>query len=223
MSRFGDKLKWFQWNPGLDNGHRTLGEVLESLPAAAPSDIPLIIRLFENPSSKIAFPGAITLARHDAIHVLLGRGLSNQDEAFVIGFTMGAASDIKDWQMRLFRFIATRLYPAPYRWNDREIMAYDLAFAKARGSAARDLEHFPFERFLDMPVDELRRRLGIDAQKLYATYRFEKILLPDTPASRRLDADWQGVDPSDTVPPEGVESGWVREKPVKRDAEPPAT
>lgn len=223
MSRFGDKLKWFQWNPGLDNGHRTLGEVLDTLPAASPTDIPFIIRLFENPSSWIAFPGAITLARHDAIHVLLGRGLSNQDEAFVIGFTMGAAGGIKDWQMRLFRFIATRLYPQPYRWNEREIMAYDLAYTKARGSAARDLEHFPFERFLDLPVDELRRRLGIDAQKLYATYRFEKILLPDTPASRRLDADWQGVDPSDTVPPEGAESGWVRDKSKASAQTPPTT
>jgi hypothetical protein len=114
--------------------------------------------------------------------------------------------------MKLFRLIAHWLYPRPYGWNERELMAYDLAFAKARGSAARDLEHFPFERFLDMPVRELRRRIGIDAQKLYATYRFEKILLPDTPASRRLDADWQGVDPSDTSPPEGADSNWVREK-----------
>ena len=82
-----NQLKWYEWNPGLHNGKCNLQEVINGLPAATAEDIPWLVRLFENPASALAFPGAINLARHDAIHVLLGRGLRNQDEAFVIGFT----------------------------------------------------------------------------------------------------------------------------------------
>src|SRR6056297_825277 len=89
-------LDWDEWNPGLDTDDMTLRAVLDTLPAAAAEDVPEIIRKYENPESPDALPGAIALARHDCIHVLLGRGLHVQDEAFVIGATMGAASDIAD-------------------------------------------------------------------------------------------------------------------------------
>src|SRR5687768_12811614 len=110
------KLHWTDWNPGLDNDHLTLSEVLNTLPAAPADAIPWQVRLLENPSSFISFPGAISLERHDALHALLGRGLANQDEAFVIGYTMGAARKIRGWHFQAFRFLATRFYPKAYRF-----------------------------------------------------------------------------------------------------------
>lgn len=211
MSRTSDKLRWHEWNPGLDNDHLTLGEVLETLPASDPGDVPWQVKLFENPESRFAFPGAISLMRHDCIHVLLGRGLRPQDEAFVIGFTMGASKRIRTWQFRLFKWASKYFYPKPWNWTRDDLIAFDLGFAKGEESGAENLEFFPFERFLDLPIAELRNRLGINTHKLYALYRLEWMMLPDKPASKRLDRDWKTLDPSDTTSPEGVDSDWRKE------------
>jgi hypothetical protein len=205
------KLHWSDWNPGLDNDHLSLRQVLDSMPAATPEQIPWQIRLLENPSSFVAFPGAITLQRHDAVHALLGRGLSNQDEAFVIGYTMGAASNIRGWQFSIFRFVATRFYPRPYRFKESDLLAFDLGFAQGQRGRARDLHMTPLENMGDIPLSQLRRDLGVDVHALHAAYRAEAIHLPDTSASRRLDRDFEGVDPSDMQQPDGRESDWKKE------------
>jgi len=80
---------WKDWNPMLNNGEKKLGTVLKTMPSNEQQDISSVVKLFENPSSPIALPGAINLERHDCIHVILGRGLLPQDEAFVIGFYHG--------------------------------------------------------------------------------------------------------------------------------------
>jgi hypothetical protein len=50
------------------------------------------------PSPTISTPARCLayLEGHDCMHVILGRGLLNQDEAFVIGFTMGSARKITE-------------------------------------------------------------------------------------------------------------------------------
>ena len=88
MGRRTDLL-WDEWSPGLDTDVMTLREVLQTMPASDATSVPEIIKKYENPESPHALPGAISLARHDCIHVLLGRGLHVQDEAFIIGATMG--------------------------------------------------------------------------------------------------------------------------------------
>ena len=84
-------LKYQDWNPGVIHGDRTLGDVKATLPAAPPDAIPAIVHLFEGPHSPWSLPGAISLDRHDCLHILLGRGLKGEDEGFVIGFTVGAS------------------------------------------------------------------------------------------------------------------------------------
>jgi len=202
------KLHWSDWNPGLDNDHLSLQQVLNSMPAAEADQIPWRVRLFENPSSSIAFPGAISLRRHDAVHALLGRGLSSQDEAFVIGYTMGAASKIRSWHFSVFRCVATRLYPRAYRFKRSDLIAFDLGFAQGQRGKARDLHCVPFENLGDKSLAQLRRDLGIDVHALHAAYRAEAIHLPHTSASRRLDKDYGGTDPSDLQPPDGPDSNW---------------
>lgn len=180
-------LKWYEWNPGLHNGEQKLQEVIATLPAAKADDIPWLVRLFENPASSIAFPGAINLARHDAIHVLLGRGLRNQDEAFVIGFTMGSSSHIYRWQRHIFRWIIAHLYPAPYKFSAQDLIAFDLGFNLGTRLPARDLDSFPFEKYHHSKLQDLRYWMGINVAKLQATYRVESLLVAHTHASHRLD------------------------------------
>jgi hypothetical protein len=117
-----EKLLWSEWNPGLDNDELELKYVLETMPGVEAAEIPLMIRLFENPSSIIAFPGAISLKRHDAMHIVLGRGLMVQDEAFVIGYTMGSHKKLKDWHVSLFSFISRNLYKSPYSFKRRDMI-----------------------------------------------------------------------------------------------------
>ena len=69
LAKSQPELRWYEWNPGLHNGERELQQVIDTLPAAKAEDIPWLVRLLENPASQIAFPGAINLERHDAIHV----------------------------------------------------------------------------------------------------------------------------------------------------------
>ena len=197
----GPRLSWRDWNPGLDNDHLTLGQVLDALPAAQPADVPWIVRFFENPESRFALPGAISLARHDAVHVLLGRGLLPQDEAFVIGCTMGADDAIRPWHRLVFRFAARFLYPKYYRLTRQNLIAFDLGYNLGLEQPTRDFHDIDFEMRRHCVLRELRNELGLSVHRLQAVFRYEKSLLPATSASRRLDIDFGGVDHSTIYPP----------------------
>ncbi len=128
-----------------------------------PDKIPALVRLLENPASPVALPGSIALHGHDCLHVLLGRGFSAEDEAFVIGFSMGTALNCKAWHVAIFKFAAFFLYPSVYRLNRAQLEVFDRGFAYARTLAHRNLHAFDFRPFEKMPLDSLRARLGIDA------------------------------------------------------------
>lgn len=201
-----DLLFWNQWSPGLDNDDMTMQEVMDTLPSAPPSAIPWQVKLLENDDGWYrftSFPGAISLARHDCVHILLGRGLLPQDEAFVIGYTMGASKHSKDIHYMVFRWMACHFYPKPYKFKKHHLIAFDLGYARGKRSDAEDLEYFPFEKFMDYKIGDLRRRLGFDHHQLRAVYRKEKMMLPDSKASHRLDVDWRGTNQADIRKPVG--------------------
>ena len=179
---------WRTWFPGLDNDHLTLREVLATLPAAPPEDIPWIVRLFENPRGWLRLHGAVDLANHDRIHVLLGRGLVDQDEAFVIGFTMGCTKAVSRLEGAFFKYLASHVYPDPYRIPWRILAAYDLGLEAGREMGVRNLHLVLRDDMLDRRLGDLRREVGIDTERLRDFYARERAALPDTPASRRLDA-----------------------------------
>ena len=183
-------LNWDEWTPGLDTDAMTIREVLATMPAAEAEDVPEIIRRYENPESPEALPGAITLARHDCIHVLLGRGLHVQDEAFVIGATMGAASDFTDEHLDFFVEVSTTQYPKHWRFEEAHIASYLLGVGYAVDNLRdRDLHLIPLEEepWQSKTVREARRDLGIVKEELRAYFRKAGILVPGTPATRRLD------------------------------------
>ncbi len=180
-------MSYRDWNPGLNNGDKTLGEVRKTLPANSPEDISKIVKLFENPKSPIALKGAVNLERHDCIHIVLGRGLLPQDEAFVIGFTMGTSKNISKLEKFIFKAASMYLYPKKYRFSRRHMKAYELGLACGKKSKASKIYEFPFEDYQGVKLSELREKLGIDIKELKSVYRKEQELLPNTKSSLRLD------------------------------------
>lgn len=174
------------WQPGLDIEELSLRAVLDSLPGFGPNDVDSVVRLFENPESRYAFPGAVNLKRHDCIHILLGRGLLGQDEAFVVGYTMGTVHDrlTKD-QLNTFRMIAQTVYPEGYRMDDADLMVFDLAYHYGR-QAKVPVCDVPYEDRLDETVGALRQEAGITRTDLAAIFRVEQLLVPGTKVSERL-------------------------------------
>lgn len=67
------------------------------------SEIPWIIKLFENPSSPLALPGAATLFQHDCMQTVyahtFNRGKLSYDERFVMGTTMGNDPKTNLWHI----------------------------------------------------------------------------------------------------------------------------
>lgn len=101
------------WNDP-DIANQTLGNIYQQNKLDNQSDIPFIIRLLENPTSPVALPGKISLHNHDCLHIILGIGVSPQEEAFIIGFTMGNDDRTKQWHVKLFKFFSRFIYPAKY-------------------------------------------------------------------------------------------------------------
>ncbi|MEL6532794.1 MAG: hypothetical protein AAFN09_05470 [Pseudomonadota bacterium] len=189
MSRRID-LTWEEWNPGLDTDDSTLAAVLATMPAANADDVPEIIKKYENPESPDALPGAIHLDRHDCLHVLFGRGLHVQDEAFIIGATMGAASDLTQEHIDFFIQVSTQEYPKHWRFEEAHIASYLLGVGYATDNLKdRDLHLIPMEKepWQSKTVAEARLELGISKHELRAYFRKAEMLVPGTRASRRLD------------------------------------
>jgi len=182
-----EKIAWNQWNPGLDNDNLTLGEVKETLPGADPTDISLLVRLLENPKSPVALTGAATLERHDCIHIVIGRGLLPQDEAFVAGFTMGTGKDeLKEYETLIFKVVSRFLYPSIYRYTAKHLLAYELGLEAGRNSDCHKIYEFPLEEHYGETLGKIRKELGIDTGYLKSIYRREAELLPGTKATKRL-------------------------------------
>lgn len=181
-----DTPHWREWYPGLDNADWTLGSVLDKLPGFAPEDVPPLVRVFENPSSPIALTGACTLEQHDAIHILLGRGLVDQDEAFTIGFTAGTSkADLSEDEKNTYR-IALTSYDEPYRIRGRDLLAFDLGVKAGTFCPCSEIHTIDVPRLRDRRLGEIRQELGIDVKILRDFYQLERLILPGTPASIRL-------------------------------------
>jgi hypothetical protein len=176
------------WNPGLNNAYLSLASIYQSLPGDPASTIPWYVRLLEHPSSPLALAGAVDLAGHDCIHILLGRGLLQQDEAFVLGFTMGRSGCCPAWQAALFRWCARHVYRGPYRFGPVDCEVYDFALAAARRLPGPAVHGVDVRAWLERPVGELRVALGIEPEQLRSLYAAEAQRWPHTLASARLRA-----------------------------------
>lgn len=178
-------MNYAEWNPGIENGDATLQSVLDTLPGNDSTDISLIVKLIENPRSPFSLPGAISLEAHDCVHAIVGRGLLNQDEAFVIGFTMGNASDLKYWQENLYKYYAAYVFPKIYRFGERELIAFDMGVTFGKTRRHKNIHKVNFEPLKNRTMGEIRAMFDINVDLLRHFRYIEKNMFKSK-ASRRL-------------------------------------
>ncbi len=181
--------KWGEWVPEFTFDSWSVDKLRQTLPGIPKDGIPEIVKKYEDPSSPNALVGAVTLAHHDVIHILLGRGLLDQDEAFVLGFTMGTATcgDIQD-DLEKMRNLLQKEYQEPFRIPVNKLKAFDLGVECARRSQCKDifLLKLTEEPSLSKSVGQLRIDCGIDKNVLVQFYRQEREAIPCTLESSRL-------------------------------------
>ncbi len=128
-------------------------------------DSPWIIELLESDKSLLGLPGKISYYNHHCIHVLLNRGLSLSDEAFVIGFTMGNNPETKPWHLKIYKFVSRYLYPKGCRFSSLHFPVFDLAFNYGK-SLDIQFDQIDFSKYQDYSVSQLRKSLGISEEHL---------------------------------------------------------
>ncbi len=150
----------------VESYNLTLKEAYEQIEKDEASTIPFLIWLLENPDSPISFPGQIYLREHDYVHILLGRRQSTEDEAYVVGFTMG--SDIQtNWiHLAIFKFFARYLYPQKYRFSTKELQVFEKGFLAARQMKITALNRFDFKAHEDQNIASLREMLGYQQEDI---------------------------------------------------------
>ena len=157
-------------------GGLTLRDAYQQLGGDVQGDIPFMVRLFENPQSFMAFPGEIDLERHDYLHLLLNRGTSNYDEAFIVGFTMGSDVRTNWFHIICFKLISMFLYPSNYRFSPMHLRSFDLGIWYGRKCKTRNINHLDFTLLMDMKISEIRAKLGLDLNELASIESTEKLL-----------------------------------------------
>lgn len=170
----GLDLKGIEW----ENDRQTLQTAYAQLEGDQQSEIPFLVRFLENPASPFALPGKISLYHHDCIHILLGRGQSSQDEAFVVGFTMGNVPTTKRLHISIFKLFSRFFYPKIYRFTVLDLKAFDLGFDYGRRLKVKCLNEFNFADHQYTSIALLRQQLGIDPKDLQLLHCFETWLLP---------------------------------------------
>lgn len=175
-----------EWYPGLQKETRTLSEVLSEMPGYKQNEIPFIVWLLENPKSPIAMPGYIDLFNHDCVHILLGRGLLAQDEAFVIGFTMGNSTSVNKFHNFIFKTFSLYFYPKNFKLLKRDLFAFDLGFKYGRNRKIRNINKMDFHHKSNLSIGEIRKELDITQNDLIEMRKVEAQQIPHTKESARL-------------------------------------
>jgi hypothetical protein len=140
----------------LRRDSQTLREAYQGMEGDRPTDIPLIVRLFENPASPIALPGKIDLYAHDCVHLLLTRGYSLEDEAFVIGFIMGNDVEARWFHVLIYKFVSLTLYPQKYQFHLEHMPFFDAGFKVGKETTFKNINSFDFRSYHDKTLQEIR-------------------------------------------------------------------
>lgn len=174
------------WYPGLQDESRILKDVVDSMPGFEQKDIPFFVWLLENPKSPIAMPGYINLFNHDCIHILLGRGLLPQDEAFVIGFTMGNNLSVNKVHRSIFKFFSLYLYPKNFKLQKRDLFAFELGFNYGRQRKVKNINKIDFHEHWNLTIAEVREKININQSDLINMRKKESEMIPNSKESKRL-------------------------------------
>ncbi|VAW91162.1 hypothetical protein MNBD_GAMMA22-2653 [hydrothermal vent metagenome] len=192
LLRNNSVASYLDWHIPLSINNFTLRQALKSLSSvqAEQKDIPLMVQLVENPKFRFPgfefFHGAVDLRQHDCIHILLGRGLTSIDEAFVIGFTMGTTNKVSTTEERLYGLIAQYFYPSVYQFGESDIEVFKNAVRLGYISCCQALDTVDFNQYLDNDIQSIRQSLSLEIDLLSAYYKIEQQRNSDNPACQRL-------------------------------------
>ncbi|MBL1276831.1 MAG: hypothetical protein COB30_012175 [Ectothiorhodospiraceae bacterium] len=187
-----DPNHYSQWHLPVAHDQMCLSEAIDSMQrvGAGQQEIPLMIQLVENPNYRIPgftlFHGAVDLAQHDCIHIMLGRGLLEMDEAFTIGFTMGSTNKVSTTEERLFSLVSQYLYPKIYQFSADDIAVFRNAVRLGYISSCVPLDEVDFSLYYNWAISDVREALGIESDLLRAYFSIEKTRYPKSVASQRL-------------------------------------
>ncbi|GAP94796.1 hypothetical protein NIES2104_13130 [Leptolyngbya sp. NIES-2104] len=117
--------------------------------------------LLEHPHSPIALPGKINLYGHDCLHVILNRGHSLPDEAFIRGFTMGNDLQTTWLHKQLYKFASSTVYPRKYRFSWKDFQCFDAGFEYGRSIQPRNLNQLDFSTYQHCTVSQVRQQLAL--------------------------------------------------------------
>lgn len=181
------------WTPNLlTNDPISINGLIRLFPNWSDADAtPPEVWRYENPNSPDKLPGAVDIHTHDSIHCLLGRGGLQADEAFVIGFTMGAASNtLTQHHIDTFVHAITHEYKPPYAVSDDYLPSYHIGVEAGRTyyeETGHDLSKIDFTALRDKPLHEVRAMFGIDIQWLSDIYTRQEIpAIPHKKAAQRM-------------------------------------
>lgn len=161
---------------GLETNQQTLQAAMAVRSGDPPLSIPFLVRLLENPASPIALPGKINLYSHDCLHILLNRGQSLHDEAFVVGFTMGNDEQTNWVHLLIFKVFSLCFYPPKYRFNQEHLKVFDLGVTYGRAVKVKNLNQLDFSHYQTQPLEIVQRQLGIDSEILRVFEQMEDLL-----------------------------------------------
>jgi hypothetical protein len=139
-------------------------------------DIPFWVWFLENPQSPVPMPGKISLYNHDHLHILLGRDQSPEDEAFIVGFTMGNDPKTKWHHIVIFKIFSYLIYPKLYRLNSQQMKIFDLGFMYGRKLSTQAIYRINFTDYQNYSLAALRNLLGIKLGEIQALKQVENFL-----------------------------------------------
>lgn len=144
----------------------TLKNSLQNINGDEQSAIPFMVQFLENPNSIFPLPGKINLYNHDCLHILLDRGLSLFDEAFIVGFTMGSDIKTNRFHLAVFKILSSLFYPKSYKFSRKQFQLFDVAFNYGRRLKVKNLNYVDFKAHENKTVEELRTLFGIDMEEV---------------------------------------------------------
>ncbi|MDJ0708464.1 MAG: hypothetical protein QNJ46_34780 [Leptolyngbyaceae cyanobacterium MO_188.B28] len=167
-------------DPEINIGHRLLGETYQTIQRDL--QVPFQVWLLENPKSFMPLPGNISLPNHDCLHLLLNRGFSPEDEAFILGFTMGNDLDTGWLHVQLFKLASRFFYPKKYQFSLEHLKRFDLGFLYGRQIAEThpNLNRLDFLAHAHCRISEVRDLVGIRMQTLRQLWETECLLTTTT-------------------------------------------
>jgi hypothetical protein len=148
--------------------------------------VPLIIWLLENPQSPFALSGKISIENHDYIHILLGRGKSAQDEAFVIGFTMGNDLATTAFDVKILKFFSVFIYPKPFKFTKEDLKVFDLGLMYGRKIRTKNIHKTKMTDYADLSVESVRELFEINFEDIALFRQLEFYSVPESDTSKLL-------------------------------------